>query len=86
MENLDRTITITNADGKEIEGEVLFTFEANGDDFILYGIEEEVFAAKIDDSGNLSKVEEDEWKLVEKIYNEFMEDMENDSFEEGDDE
>lgn len=74
MEKLDNKIIVKDEKGKDIEGEILFTFEANGDDFILYSINDEAYAAKIDEAGNLTPVEEDEWKLVEKIYNEFLED------------
>lgn len=78
MEKLDNKIIIKDEKGNDVEGEIIFTFEANGDEFILYGINDEAFAAKIDEEGNLSPVEEDEWKLVEKIYNEFLEEEEED--------
>lgn len=76
MKNIeDRTILVTDENGKDIEGTIIFTFEANGEDFVLYEIGEEAFAAKVSEEGNLSPVLEDEWKLVEKIYNEFLEDQ-----------
>jgi len=56
----ERTINITLENGEVAEGEILFTFEANGDDFILYSLNDEVFAAKIDEDNNLAQVEEDE--------------------------
>lgn len=74
--NDENLIEIKTDNGKVLQGEILFTFEANGDDFILYGVGDEVFAAKIDDKKNLSQVEEDEWPLVEKIFNQFMEELE----------
>ena len=74
----ENIIEIKTEDGKTLEGEILFTFEANGDDFILYGINDEVFAAKIDEYKNLSQVEKDEWPLVEKIFNQYMEELEAD--------
>ncbi len=77
MTNEDKKIEVKTEDGKTLQGEILFTFEANGDDFILYEINEEVFAAKIDDNKELRQVEEDEWPLVEKIFNQFMEDLED---------
>ena len=76
MENTDRKIIVKDKDGKDIEGNILFTFEANGDDFVLYEINNEAFAGKVDENGNLSKIEDDEWALVEKIYNEYMEEKE----------
>lgn len=76
MEN--QKIYITNEEGKELEGEILFTFEANGDDFVFYLLEgtEEVNVSKMDEEGNLKPVEEDEWKLLEKVFEEYQEDME----------
>ena len=70
----ERTIIITGDDGIEREGFILFSFEANGDEFVLYELEDNAYAAKVDDNGDLAPIEEDEWKLVEKIYNEYMED------------
>ncbi len=72
----DREIEVKLKDGSTAKGEILFTFEANGDDFVLYAINDEVFASKVDEENNLSPVEEDEWPLVEKVFNEFMEEME----------
>lgn len=73
MEQIDTRIYVTTEDGKKLEGEIVFTFEANGDDFVLYQIGDEVFAGKVDEENNLSEVEEDEWKLVEKVYQEWLE-------------
>ena len=73
MEEIDTRIFVTTEDGKKLEGEIIFTFEANGDDFVLYQIGDEVFAGKVDEENNLSEVEEDEWKLVEKVYQEWLE-------------
>ncbi|WKX02313.1 DUF1292 domain-containing protein [Candidatus Mycoplasma mahonii] len=74
MEDEDKLINIETKDGKTLQGEILFTFEANGDNFILYSVKDKVFSAKIDDNKKLSLIEEDEWPLVEKIFNEYMED------------
>lgn len=77
MKNEDAIIKIQTEDGKTLEGEILFHFEANGDNFILYVIDDEVFSAKIDEQKNLTPVNEDEWPLVEKIFNQYMEDQES---------
>ena len=76
MDNLDGIITILDSEGNEREGEILFTFEANGDDVILYELDDLVYAARINDDNSLSPIEDDEWKLIEKIYLEYQEDME----------
>ena len=81
MEEIDTRIFVTTEDGKKLEGEIVFTFEANGDDFVLYQIGDEVFAGKVDEENNLSEVEEDEWKLVEKVYQEWLEESGDDEDE-----
>ena len=73
----ERKIEVKLENGKSAEGEILFTFEANGDNFVLYSINEEVFAAKIDENNNLFPVEQDEWPHVEKIFNQYMEELKN---------
>ncbi len=72
----ERTITVTLENGKTIDGEVLFTFELNGDNFILYELEDKVHAARIDEEDNLSPINEDEWPMIEKIYNEYIKEQE----------
>jgi len=72
----ERTITITLENGTTVEGEILFTFELNGDNFILYELEDKMFAARIDEEDNLSPINEDEWPMIEKIYNQYIEDQE----------
>ncbi len=81
MINEDKKIEVKTEDGKILEGEILFTFEANGDDFVLYQINDEVFAAKIDEHKNLRQVEEDEWPLVEGIFNDYMDELEDEEDE-----
>lgn len=79
MEKIDTSIFVTTEDGKKLEGEIVFTFEANGDDFVLYEINDEIHAAKVDEENNLTQLEEDEWKLVEKIYTEWLEEQEEEN-------
>lgn len=75
-DNLDNRISIELENGKTVEGEILFEFEENGDDFVAYVIEETIYVAKYDEDGKLFPIAEDEWPLVEKIVNSFLEDME----------
>jgi len=72
----ERTITVTLDNGSTIDGEVLFTFELNGDNFILYEIDEKLYAARIDEEDNLSPINNDEWPMIEKIYNDYIEEQE----------
>lgn len=78
MQIQNEKIYITTEDGKEVEGEILFTFDANGDDFVFYLLDgsDEVNVSKVDEEGQLKPVEEDEWKLLEKVFEEYQEDME----------
>ncbi|CAM9093802.1 DUF1292 domain-containing protein [Mycoplasma marinum] len=78
----DRIIEVVLENGEKAEGIILFTFEANGDNFVLYEIQEQLFAAKVDEQGGLKSVEEDEWSLIEKVYEEYQETY----VEEGEDE
>lgn len=81
LEKKSKFVTITLDDKSQVEAEVVFTFEENGDTFILYAIDDTVYPAKIADDDSLILLEDDEWEIVEKIFNEFMEDEENDIFE-----
>lgn len=67
-----KQVYVKDAEGKELEGEILFTFELNGSDFVFYKIEEQVFAAQVNQDGDLKAIPDDEWKLVEQIFNQYM--------------
>ncbi len=73
-------ILIQEDDGTEVEMEILFTFESDeGVSYVLFTdpkIEEgEVYACRYDEDGNLIPVEdEDEWAMVEEVFNTFIED------------
>lgn len=69
----DNIIDIELENGKKINANILFTFEENGDQFIMYEINEIAYGAKIKEDNSLVAIEEDEWNLVEKIFNEWME-------------
>ena len=73
------TVEITKKDGTVVTGNVLYAFEANGDNFVLYSIQDEFFGAKIMDDGSLKTVENDEWKLLEKIFKKYFEEGANDN-------
>ncbi|MGL4252138.1 MAG: DUF1292 domain-containing protein [Metamycoplasmataceae bacterium] len=81
LEQKDKFVTITLEDDSTVEAEIVFTFEENGDTYILYAIGNNVHPAKIADDDSLIMLEDDEWEIVEKIFNEFMEDEENNIFE-----
>ncbi|MGL5732929.1 MAG: DUF1292 domain-containing protein [Metamycoplasmataceae bacterium] len=81
LEKKSKFVTITLEDDSTVEAEVVFTFEENGDTYILYAIGDTVHPAKIAEDDSLIMIEDDEWDIVEKIFNEFMNDEENDIFE-----
>lgn len=76
----NRSIFITDKNNQKHEGSILFSFEENGDEYVIYELNNQAFAAKVDNNNNLFPIEEDEWPLVEKIYEQFLKDQElNDS-------
>lgn len=79
----DDVINIELEDGTKVDANILFTFNENGDQFILYEIDQVAYGAKVKDDNHLAAIDEDEWELVEKIFNEWVEGQEED--EEGND-
>lgn len=69
----NKILQIELENGKWIDADILFTFEENGDQFIMYEIDGVAYGAKIKEDNSLIKIEEDEWNLVEKIFNEWLE-------------
>ena len=47
-------------DGKKVNANIVFTFEENGDQFILYEIDDVVYGAKLNEDDSLKPIEEDE--------------------------
>ena len=85
MESENMTFTIVNDEGKEVECEVLFTFESEetGKNYIVYTdntIDEEgnttVFASIYDPDSDESKLfpieTEKEWEIIENILEELQ--------------
>ncbi len=77
----EKKIIVEDADGKKIEAEILFTFNENDEQFIMYEIDGVAYGAKLNEDDTLKPIEEDEWKLVERIYNEWLEDQEEEEDE-----
>ena len=81
-EKLNNNITeVELNDGKKVNANIVFTFEENGDQFILYEIDDVVYGAKLNEDDSLKPIEEDEWELVEKIFNEWNEENNQDEDE-----
>ena len=68
-------------DGKKVNANIVFTFEENGDQFILYEIDDVVYGAKLNEDDSLKPIQEDECELVEKIFNEWNEENNQDEEE-----
>ena len=79
----DNKIYITDENGKEIEMNILFTFDANDKNYVLCyeeGNEDDLYPFSYDDNGNLYVVEdEEELKLIDEVVSSFdgVEDEEN---------
>lgn len=75
------TLFVQDENGKEVEMEILFTFEdeENKKKYVLFQDPQEedgeVFASAYDDGGNLLPVEsETEWKMIEEVLGAFSAD------------
>lgn len=69
---MDREIELTLDNGETVTANVIFTFEENGDDFILYEYADNAFAAKVLPDGQLRTLADDEWELIKRIYEEYQ--------------
>lgn len=81
-ENELKTIFITDENNVKHEGEIIFSFTENGDEYIIYELNNQAFGAKINEHKKLSPIDDDEWPLVEKIYNQFLEEKDDDANDE----
>lgn len=81
-DNLKNNVIDVELDnGQKVNANIVFTFEENGDQFILYEIDNVVYGAKLNEDDSLKPIEEDEWELVEKIFNEWNEENNQDEDE-----
>ena len=75
-------LTVIDENGKEIEMEIIFTFE-NDDrtkQYVLYTNPEdesgEVFASLYDEEGHLFPVEdENEWQMIEEVFGAYIDEF-----------
>ena len=80
---VEKTVFVTDDNGNKLEGEVIFTFEANGDNYVVYEIDGTAYSSLVDQEGNLSPIADDAWKLVEKVFEEYMEEHGDEELETG---
>lgn len=84
---LDAKLTVIDDKGKEIEMEILFTFEDNDKKFVLYfdpkDPEGETFASIFNEDGTLEPIEDGEdFEAVEEAFENFMADEEEEDEQE----
>lgn len=75
-------LTVIDENGKEIEMEIIFTFENDDHSkkYVLYTNPEdengEVFASLYDDEGHLFPVEdENEWQMIEEVFGAYIDEF-----------
>ena len=78
-----KSLFVTDENGKEIEMEILFTFESDqsGKSYVVFvdpnNEDGEVFASVYDEDGNLLPIETDEeWEMVEEVLGAFSDEEE----------
>ena len=72
-------IAVIDEEGKEIEFDILFTFddEESGKSYVLYYDEDDeeavIYASVYDQEGNLFEIEDQkEWDMIEEVYETFV--------------
>lgn len=88
---LDTRLTVIDEKGKEIAMEILFTFEANEKQFVLYfdpkDPEGETYASIFHEDGTLEPIEDGEdFEAVEEAFDNYMADEEEADQDEEDEE
>lgn len=73
----DNKIIVTDDQGKELIFEILFTFDHDGNKYVLYYDPEqedgEVFASKYSEDGTLNPIDsKEEWDMVEEVFDSFV--------------
>lgn len=76
-----RKITVTDDKGKEIEMEIILTFDNNDKKYVVYynpnSDDDNIYASIYDDEGHLLPIESDEeWDMVDEVVNCYFDDLE----------
>lgn len=82
----ENRLIVVDDNGKEIEMEILFTFEdeSRNKKYVLYTNPEledgEVYASSYDDEGNLFPVEDEkEWEMIEEVFGAYADEFEEEA-------
>lgn len=79
---MDNRFFVTDDEGNELEMEILFTFDHEETNYVLYFDPKtdsgDVFASKFDDENRLIPIEDEaEWNMVEEVLGAFEDEEEN---------
>lgn len=77
----DDVLSIQLEDGTTVDAYILFTFNENGEQYIMYEIEQPngdemdyiAYGAKLGPNDEIIPINDDEWEIVERIFNEWVE-------------
>ncbi|MGL4183847.1 MAG: hypothetical protein ACRCRP_01810 [Metamycoplasmataceae bacterium] len=86
MKKNEEEITIFLENGEEKKAKVVFAFNEAGDDYILYSLEGAIYPAIINDKNEILPIPEEEIDIIETIYNEYLDSLDETDEEEFDDE
>ena len=83
MVDEDRKLVVVDEEGKEIEMEIILTFDDKGKNYVVYydpndkSEETPIYASIYDEEGRLYPVETDEeWSMIDEVVNCYLDDIE----------
>lgn len=78
----ERKLVVVDENGKEIEMEIILTFNENNKDYVVYydpkdeSEETPIYASIYDEEGHLFPVETDEeWAMIDEVVNCYLDDL-----------
>ena len=80
----NQLLEVTLENDEVVSANILFTFNENGDQFIFYEIANVVYAAKLQVDNTLLAINDDEWKIAEQIFEQWINEPDDEMDEEED--
>ncbi|MBU4690772.1 DUF1292 domain-containing protein [Mycoplasma zalophi] len=81
LNDITRKITIEDDNGQETEITILFDFEENGDTYLLGVLNDQETVVGLKKQNDIYvEIPEDEWDIVEEIFDDFLENNEIDAW------
>ena len=76
-------IIITNKNNEKEKAKILFITKQNDNEYIFYELKNKLFVSKLLKDNQLEDVSEEEWQILEQIYQEYIQEnaTEEDSYE-----